>query len=121
MGAQGTTTIDFGAFPGASHVSIAITDTSILDTSLCEAWIRPEASADHTFDEHLVETIKFHAFGIDGFDALVIHAFNSGTINEPVYDPKGNYSPGPADAQTYDRGGKGTRIWGVWNVQWCWN
>ena len=54
--------MDFGAFPGASHTSIAVTgQAAILATSIVQAWIRPVATADHTADEHMVETIRVEA------------------------------------------------------------
>ena len=57
--ASGTTIIDFGAFPGAYDTSVAVTGQgSILSTSLVEAWIFPDVTADHTEDEHLIEEIK---------------------------------------------------------------
>ncbi len=42
MGATGKTTIDFGAFPGKSDTSVAITgQAAIIAGSLVEALIRP--------------------------------------------------------------------------------
>jgi len=75
MGAQGTTTVDFGS--GASNSN----DTTVLKTitgqasivagSLVEAWVRAEISADHNVDEHMVENLKVEAGNIvsgTGFD-----------------------------------------------------
>jgi len=57
--ATGTTTIDFGAFPGATDATVAVTgQAAIVAGSLVEAWIRPVATADHTADEHRVEEIS---------------------------------------------------------------
>jgi hypothetical protein len=56
--ATGTTTVNFGAFPGASDASVTVTGQgSIVAGSLVEAWIRPEATADHSADEHWVEDL----------------------------------------------------------------
>lgn len=56
MGAQGTTTINFGAFPGGPVASATVTGQgSILAGSLVEAWLYPVATSDHTVDEHLVD------------------------------------------------------------------
>ena len=49
MGAQGSTTLTFGAFPGGSDASVTVTgQAGILAGSLVEAWILPAATADHT-------------------------------------------------------------------------
>ena len=55
MGAQGTAVLDFGAFPGKSDASVAVTgQAAIVAGSLVEAWIRPVDTADHTADEHML-------------------------------------------------------------------
>lgn len=56
MGAQGQTTVNFGAAPGGIFASVAITgQTGILSGSLVEAWLQPIVTADHTVDEHILE------------------------------------------------------------------
>lgn len=53
MGAQGSTTVNFGAFPGAQDASVAVTgQAGILSGSLVEAWILPAATTEHTVAEH---------------------------------------------------------------------
>lgn len=138
MGAQGITTVNFGAFPGASDASVAVTgQATIVSSSLVEAWIRPVASADHTADEHLVETIGIKAGTIVPGTGFTIYAFNTNTLNEPVLPPTHEQSlfayattaaaqligvktaaPGIGRA---GGGGTGTRLYGVWNVNWVWN
>ena len=61
--AKGTASLNFGAFPGASDASIAIAETGVSNhpTSLAEAWLIPVATAEHTADEHLAESIKIIA------------------------------------------------------------
>lgn len=105
MGAQGTTTVDFGAFPGSSHVKVTITgQAAIVAGSLVEAWIRPVATADHSADEHMVETIKVVANNIVASTGFDIDAFNTSQLNEPA-----------------PFGGKGTRLYGLWTAAWVWN
>ena len=133
MGAQGNTTIDFGAFPGASDTSATITgQAGIVAGSSVEAWLRGEASADHSSDEHFVETIKVIAMNIVAGTGFTIKAMNTSQINEPV-----NRDPFNGAVQTngtailwrapttpgndVSGGGAGTRIYGVWNVSWVWN
>lgn len=102
MGAQGTAILDFGAFPGQSDTSIAVTgQTGIGTGSLVEAWIRPVATADHSADEHMVETLNIVASNISAGQGFTIYGFNTSQLNDPL--------------------GQGTRIYGQWNVGWVWN
>jgi len=97
MGAQGTTTIDFGAFPGLSDAAIILGgQAGIVAGSCAEAWIRPEDSVDHSADEHWVENIEITATAIIPGTGFVIRAINR--------TPIGN-----------------TRLYGVWNINWVWN
>lgn len=52
--AQGTATIDFGAFPGSNEASIAVTGQgTILATSKAEAYVMgDDATSDHTASDH---------------------------------------------------------------------
>lgn len=130
MGATGTTTINFGSFPGSSDASIAVTgQASIIAGSLVEAWIRPSATADHSDDEHWVETIRAVAGNIVAGTGFTIYGLNTNTINEPVTPERGarfggtgqDAGAGPQDQQALDKGGKGTRIYGTWTIAWVWN
>ena len=115
MGQQGTSVINFGAFPGASDASVAVTGQSgILAGSLVEAWIYPVATSDHSADEHNVETIKITAGNVVAGTGFTIYAFNTNQISE---NPPG--LTGNAPNQTGQ--GLGTRIYGAWTVAWCWN
>jgi hypothetical protein len=129
MGAQGFTTVDFGAFPGKSDATVTITgQAGILAGSLVEAWIRPVATADHTAGEHVVETLKAVAHSIVvgvGFDITVM---NTSQLNEPLESSgagqRGNIPLLASRSIGYavpDRGGEGTRIYGLWTVAWVWN
>lgn len=115
MSTQGTATLDFGAFPGASDASIAVTgQAGILASSFVEAWIFPAATADHTADEHLVETLKVMAGNIVAGTGFTIYGINTSEINEPLEPHRGEvFRPG-------GRGGFGTRIYGKFNVGWVW-
>src|SRR6266576_6540103 len=96
MGAQNTALLDFGAFPGASNASLAITGQgAILAGSLVEAWILPAATADHTADEHFAEDIDIFAGNIVAGVGFTIYGFY--------------------------RGQGDTRAYGKWNVGWVWN
>lgn len=121
MGASGTATLDFGAFPGQSDASVAVTgQAGIVSGSLVEAWIRPVATADHTADEHIVETLRVMAGNIVAGTGFTVYGVNTSQINEPVTQ-ESPLGPGPPDAQPTDRGGKATRLYGQWTVAWVWN
>jgi len=116
MGAQGTTTIDFGTFPGKSDTSVTVTgQASIVAGSLVEAWVRPVATADHLADEHLIESVKVIAGNIVAGTSFTIYGFNTSTVQET---PLGYLSSNQTRAGL---AGKGTRLYGLWTVAWVWN
>jgi hypothetical protein len=93
MGAQGHTTVDFGVFPGTAEARVTITgETGIVAASDVEAWIRCEASADHSADEHAIEDFDVHAQDISAGSGFLI------TVRPRV-----------------------GRAYGVFNVSWVWN
>ena len=113
MGATGTSEVDFGAFPGASDTSVAVTgQTGIASGSLVEAWIRPVASADHTADEHWVENIKIVAGNIVAGTGFTIYALNNtpglGAGSDAV---DGRFGVTPTNS---------SRLYGKWEVNWAW-
>lgn len=96
MGAQGHTTVDFGAAPGTGGTATTVTITGqggiSTTASEVEAWIRCEDSSDHSEDEHMIENIRVRAGNIvaaTGFDIVAECTLG----------------------YTY----------GVWNVSWVWN
>ena len=100
MSASGTTTVDFGAFPGAADTSVAVTgQAGIVSGSLVGAWIRPVATADHSIDEHRVEPISVVADTIVAATGFTIYA------TEAVADTPMN---------------EGHRLYGTWTVAWAW-
>ena len=135
--ATGTATLDFGAFPGKSDASLAITgQTAIVSGSIVEAWLRPADTADHTADEHMVETLKVFAASIVAGTGFTIYGFNTGQLyqREPENEalttssatrPQG-WGPGglgretPAAAEDPNKTNRGTLIYGQWSVAWAW-
>jgi len=108
--AQGTTTVNFGTFPGATDTSVAVTGQgSILATSLVEAWVFPVATADHSVDEHWVDGPQVVAGNIVAGTGFTIYA-----SVKPQTDAK---------APTDSRRGKtdSPRAYGSWTVAWVWN
>ena len=102
MAGSGTTSVDFGVFPGKSDASVAVTGQgSIVAGSIVGAWIRPVATADHTADEHWVETLEVFAGNIVAGTGFTIYARNTNQIN--------------------DSKNGGPRIYGAWTVAWAWS
>lgn len=101
MGAQGAVVLDFGAFPGQSDAAVVVAgQTGIVAGSLVEAWIRPVATADHSADEHLVESLTVIAGNIVAGNGFTIYGFNQSQLSSH---------------------GQGTRLYGQWTVAWVWN
>lgn len=126
-GAQGNTTVSFGAFPGASDASVAITGQTAFDagTHQVQVWLRAEDSDDHLAEEHLVETIAVAATDFVTGVGFTIRAWNTSQINEPL-QPAGVSRFRSAATTVYgnagnSRGGQGTQLYGKWNVNWRWS
>jgi hypothetical protein len=106
--ATGTADLDFGAFPGKSDASVAVTgQAAIVAGSLVEAWIRPVDTADHLADEHIVDPPRVVAANIVAGTGFTIYGWN----------PDKNIG-----GQKSDRtgGGGDTLIYGVWKIAWAW-
>ncbi len=114
MATTGTAILDFGAFPGQSDAAVVITgQAGIVAGSLVEAWIRPVATADHSADEHMVETIKVFACEIVAGTGFTIRGFNTDkAFEDRLYRV-------PARGRPIRK--SGTRIWGQWTVAWVWD
>jgi len=122
---QGTTLLNFGAFPGVSDAVVTVIgQTSILAASLVESWIFPASTADHSADEHMLETIKVFAGNIVAGTGFTIYGFNTSQINEPLEFPGVARFWPTALVRGHmgnSRGGQGTRLYGAWNCGWAWN
>lgn len=122
----GTTTIDFGAFPGGSDAKVTVTgQTAITAGSVLQAWLVAQPTADHTADEHRVETISVTCGNIVAGTGFDIYAQNTSQLNEPLAEA-GVSSFRSAAATVYGYagrsvGGQGTRIYGTWTVHWRWS
>lgn len=108
-GGAGTTTVNFGAFPGATDATTVITgQTGILATSVVQAFLIAKDSADHSADEHTVESLRVMAGNIVAGTGFTIYATQVDSI------PAANSR---ADSPT----GNSPRIHGTWNVGWRWS
>lgn len=75
MGASGTTTVDFGTFPGTSTAAVDVTgQAGILSNSLVEAWVLPVTTADHTDLEHILDPPRVIAGSIVAGTGFTIYA-----------------------------------------------
>lgn len=77
---SGTATVDFGAFPGSTDASVAVTgQTGILAGSKVKAWVMATATADHTADEHLVDPPRVDVGPVTAGVGFTIYAFTNNT------------------------------------------
>jgi hypothetical protein len=109
MGASGTATLDFGAFPGKTDTSVAVTgQAGILSGSVIGAWLTPVATADHSADEHI----------IDG--PFVVAGSIVGGTGFTIYGITPNY-PNPVDGLPRYSTNNTPMPYGLWSVFWCWS
>lgn len=125
-GAAGVTTIDFGAFPGGSDATVTVTgQTGIVSGSVLQAWLVAQPTADHTADEHRVETISVTCGNIVPNTSFDIYATNTSQLNEPLVEAGlATFRSTAATVYGYagrSVGGQGTRIYGTWTVHWRWS
>lgn len=93
MATQGSTTIDFGAHPGNTNVSLAITgQTDIESGAEVDAWLTATATADHSIDEHVVDGPTVLAGNVQAGVGFTIYA-----------------------------SAKDGNAYGLWSVSWVWN
>lgn len=104
MAGHGTATIDFGAFPGAVQAQVDVTgQTGLVATSRIESWVMSIATADHTVDEHMVESLLVRAvYQVDG--TLTVKG---------VVDPGVGFDRVSQPAQQH-------RLHGQFSVGWAW-
>lgn len=128
MGARGFTEIDFGAFPGASYATVAVTgQTGILTTSHVEAWLAPDDTADHSADEHIIAAVGLRvlvtALPIAGTGFTIAGLYRA-AIEEPLQAPTPSTFRSAA-ATVYGQpgpsiGGQEIRLSGRFRVGWVW-
>jgi hypothetical protein len=125
-GTTGSATLNFGAFPGASDAAVAVASATIGAGDRPDAWLFPSATADHSADEHMLETIKVFAHSVVAGVGFTISGFNRSEHFEPlewIKGPRGTVLAGALLGATHgfqrpSDGGKGTRIYGQWTVAW---
>lgn len=111
MGAQGTTTVNFGAFPGKTDATVDVTgQASILSGSLVEAWILPTTTADHSADEHWVDPPEVYAGNVVAGTGFTIYAV-----------VKKRADIGQRSDSRLIRNVDNPMVYGQWTVAWVWN
>lgn len=92
---SGQASLDFGAFPGASDASVAVTgQATITSGAIVEVGIFAAATADHSADEHIANPPKVYAGNIQAGTGFTIYGV----------------CPDGGDNRTY----------GSWTVNWRW-
>ena len=119
MGAQGTATLDFGAFPGSSVTSVDVAAAGIVASSAVEAWIRPVASADHTVEDHIAANMRVVGqYLSDG--NIRIYGVNNNDVMPPLEDTPASTATGIRNRKIIVRQNPPMLV-GQFNVFWVWN
>jgi hypothetical protein len=123
MGAQGSATLDFGAFPGSNYASVDVAAAGVISTSAVEAWIRPATTTDHTDGDHLAARIR--VIGVYLSDGNIrIHGFNENDVQPPL-EPFPPLDGGPTNIVARPSGYLGRQrapmLVGQYSVWWVWN
>ena len=96
MAASGTTTIDFGTYPGSHSATVDVTgQTGFTASSQTEAWVMPVATATHSVDEHRLEEIKVDAvYQADGTIRIYGEHTGSGSRSTNGHNLYGTFTVG---------------------------
>ena len=129
----GTATVDFGAFPGNTMATVDVTgQTGIVTGSTVRAWIRAEATANNSTDEHIMaasmpDVVAGPITAGVGFTIYVMCRDQGGESLRPPQRPRHRAGATTVAAnqnrpeQFGSVGGKtlGT-VWGQFTVAWEW-
>jgi hypothetical protein len=119
MQGWGTSTVDFGAFPGSSNTSLAVTgQDAIAADATVTAYIYPTATADHTADEHLVDSPIVFAGTVIAGTGFTLYA-----VRDPIPLPPPDYTVFLAAEKLRLSNSSPITIprpYGLWTVAWVW-
>lgn len=123
----GTSIIDFGS-QGSNHTTLAVTgQAAIVSGSLVFCWVKPEATLDHSADEHIAEDIIVYASDIIAATGFTLHAKSGqGVISAPAVQRLARFSgtgqdfgPGQAARNNLPTpGAKTPLLFGRWSIGW---
>lgn len=128
MGASGSTTINFGAFPGAYEKSVDVATVGVVAASLIEAWVLPIATVDHTADEHIIERIKVTGVFLSNGNIRIWGRCDDSPAWTGINYQLGQAPPHTMTANTSNQRGGGStthkaqaqRLYGQFTVGWVW-
>lgn len=113
MGADAITTIDFGAWPGTSEISLAIIgQASIVAGSRVEAWLIPTATVDHSADEHLLDPPRIIAGNVVAATGFTIYGYAPDNIFNSLLYVNGVRAEFTTTLN---------RLYGLYTIGWVWN
>lgn len=119
MGAQGTATLDFGAFPGSNVAIVDVAAPGVISTSDVEAWIRPAASVDHTDVDHVAAPMRVVGVYLSD-NNIRIYGLNTNDVIPPMEMQRGQNASSVRDTVFWARQNSPMFV-GVFNVNWVWN
>jgi hypothetical protein len=88
---------------------VAVASAGILAGSVPQAWIFPTATADHSADEHLLETLQVFATDVVAGVGFNIYGVNTSQLPERPLWPQALNNFGA---------GLGTLLYGQWTIAW---
>jgi len=108
----GTTTVNFGVFPGSPEATVDVAgQAGFVSTSLLNVWVQPVATADHSVDEHIVESITVRAFfKINGTFTII-----ASMVPFPSWITNVGY---PLDGRPTSQP---QRLFGLFTIRWAWS
>jgi len=128
MPGRGHTELDFGAFPGKTYATVDVTgQTGILSTSHVEAWLAPEATADHSADEHIIAAVGLRVLvkevPSNGVGFTIVGIYRA-AVSEPLDKPTPSTFRSAATTVYGDTapsvGGQEIELTGRFRVGWVW-
>jgi len=124
MGAQGTATLDFGAFPGSNVAYTDVVTAGVISTSAVEAWIRPVDTADHTAEDHVAAQMKVVGLYVSAGN-IRIYGINTNNVIPPIEgqpeDPFGGLSSKKLGRKINIARQSPPMFVGQFSVWWVWN
>lgn len=122
MGAQGTATLDFGAFPGSNVAFVDVAAVGVVAGSAIEAWMRPVATADHTDTDHIAAPMKVVGTYLSD-DNIRIYGINESDVMPPEEEQRPEANPGISSLRSgLTRVRQPAPMFvGQFSVNWVWN
>jgi hypothetical protein len=121
MADSGSTTVNFGAFPGTFEAKTDVSTPGVLTTSLVEAWLLPISTADHSQDEHIAEYDAIEVFGYcaaNGTLSIIARPRPINTLRMDISEG-GDAQNGPSSG-SIRTGAEANRLFGQYTVGWVW-